>query len=1122
MNKFLHRTLTVLTFVLAGTIFPNSMKAAVLANFTVSEDTLCAPGTVTFTNLSVGAVSYLWSFGDGSTDTTLNPSYTYYNAGAYTVTLVASDGLGGSDSIQQEIIIYDQSYSSLYTNKTVVCPGEPVNFSTYGSSYTEMTLNTGDGNTITSPAANEYYSYSTPGTYTASLEVSTDGYCPSSSVVTITVDASLTVNLPGYYYVSDSVLCPTSDLNYSLYNSDSTHASYMWNFGDGNNSTLSSGTHSYASAGNYILTLTASNFCGNSDTAVVTVKVDNTITPVLDSMHYGASYPYVKEISICPNTSVALGFDYGYYPADVKYMWYSGTGDSSDAAYTSFHYPSLGTYYATLVIKNGCDNYDTGKVKVNVVNTIPVYLNPADVTVYPSTSCPNTQIDFSLYNTGLYSSHIWNFGNGVTDSAAYTSYSYADTGSYNVEIRVFNSCGNYDSLIVPVSVTNTQPATLYAYDYGVSSSGGLITTDSVCPGEPVDFVFADYYSYYSGYEPLWIFGDGDSTYVSNPTHVYNVAGIYTAKLLVKNGCGNYDSGFVTIKIDTTLLPTASIYYYGTVPICPSDGIQLSGSGGLTYAWNFDDGSPIDSSQNPFHVFPTTGSYDVTLTVDNYCGNTDTAVFTIVADSTGGPSLFLFASEDEVCPGDSVYFEPSVTTYNSYLWNFGDGTTSNEVSPAHVYTGTFGYYTVYCVVTNSCGVSDTIYYSGTYGYIMVDTSLSPDVYFTYSSSLCQGDEIFFYPDNVSMGQKNNQSGETLPASATYVWDFGDGVSSTDKFPSHIYSQPGNYLVTLFYTNSCGNTDSYSELITVSQALSLSGTVTSSTGPVIAGNVYLVKFDTVAYEFPVVDTASIGFTGGYYFPAVPAGNYLIYAQADSILYPTAVKTFHTSEYRWDSSMVVTQTCQNPASADITLVELNLAPGDGKVSGTILEGTENQRSLVPGDPIPGIDVSLEQVPGGAVAMTVTDANGEYSFKNLPPATYTLWVGIPGLPMDSSYTITITSTDTVFSQLDFFVDSNSIYVDPLIGIATVEGNNFTASVFPNPFSSSSELSVNMKENGELNVEIMTLLGNRIPVLRKQNVSKGQTNFSLEKYFEELPSGIYFIRIAIESENRVIKVIRQ
>src|SRR5665213_476683 len=78
-------------------------SSSVLAAFTISPDTACIPGTITFTNNSLNSNSYLWSFGDGTTDTVLNPTHTYTTVGLDTVTLIAlSNGLciTGSDTLQ--------------------------------------------------------------------------------------------------------------------------------------------------------------------------------------------------------------------------------------------------------------------------------------------------------------------------------------------------------------------------------------------------------------------------------------------------------------------------------------------------------------------------------------------------------------------------------------------------------------------------------------------------------------------------------------------------------------------------------------------------------------------------------------------------------------------------------------------------------------------------------------------------------------------------------------------------------------------------------------------------------------------------------------------------------------
>ncbi len=137
-----------------------------------------------------------------------------------------------------------------------------------------------------------------------------------------------------------------------------------------------------------------------------------------------------------------------------------------------------------------------------------------------------------------------------------------------------------------------------------------------------------------------------------------------------------------------------------------------------------------------------------------------------------------------CLPFSVSFQNTSTNAVSYLWDFGDGSSSTLPSPVNIYSTT-GLYSVSLISYSSDGSSDTAFFSN---YIhVIDT---PSVDFTVQSdSICSGNDIAGFVNNTSNG-------------TSYLWDFGDGQISTTNAPTHNYSQPGTYNVTLIAYNSLG--------------------------------------------------------------------------------------------------------------------------------------------------------------------------------------------------------------------------------------------------------------------------------------------------------------------------------
>jgi len=227
----------------------------------------------------------------------------------------------------------------------------------------------------------------------------------------------------------------------------------------------------------------------------------------------------------------------------------------------------------------------------------------------------------------------------------------------------------------------------------------------------------------------------------------------------------------------------------------------------SYSWNFGDGTPNSNAKDPQHPFLNAGTYTVTLTV-NYGGTISTHSETITVIN---PPVFTFTKlNDSVCPGGSVSFLPSVTSpsigaVQSYLWDFGDGGSSSSTNPTYQYMNVPNQpvrYTISLTVTdtNGCSSKDTIS-----NYIYVKPK--PIVDFSVDKS------YFCLPNIPAMVTFSDST--TVTTNNIYLWNFGDGGTSTQKNPTHGYQAVGNYSVSLTVTSSegCSNTLSKSRMVEV---------------------------------------------------------------------------------------------------------------------------------------------------------------------------------------------------------------------------------------------------------------------------------------------------------------------
>lgn len=214
-----------------------------------------------------------------------------------------------------------------------------------------------------------------------------------------------------------------------------------------------------------------------------------------------------------------------------------------------------------------------------------------------------------------------------------------------------------------------------------------------------------------------------------------------------------------------------------------------GTAPYTYLWDFGD-TATDTAANPSHTYDIAGNYTVRLTVTD---STATAVTITVA--TIRVLLTATATADPQCGTAplNVCFTGGAsggTEPYSYLWNFGDGVAANntrEQNPCHGYMS-IGNYNVTLTVTDAHGITGQTTLVVTViddespitAHISADTTLGLAPLRVNFSGSASGPAGFLYD---------------------YSWDFGDGETcQDDRYPQHIYSEPGTYTVTLTVTGT----------------------------------------------------------------------------------------------------------------------------------------------------------------------------------------------------------------------------------------------------------------------------------------------------------------------------------
>ena len=399
--------------------------------------------------------------------------------------------------------------------------------------------------------------------------------------------------------------------------------------------------------------------------------------------------------------------------------------------------------------------------------------------------------DLSLNAT----SWSWDFGDGNMSTEQNPSHTYAAAGTYDVTLTIENdSCNSTITEIVFIeNWTGGGNECDAFFFYSQNNSNSLEV-------EFVDFSWAtgDITSW------SWDFGDGNTSTGQNPIHTYAVEGEYEVALtIVADSCTSTITQSVWIGTwgwgnDCY----AAFYYYQSdlsVPTVAFTDDSYASGAVTSWAWDFGDGN-TSTDQNPVHTYAADGDYIVSLTINtqNSC-TSSSEYFVFVGDNSNQvpwtpgncQSFFLFTQDanDEM----TINFEDiSITNepITEWFWDFGDGNTSSEQHPSHTYPTSGVYPVTLSIATDSCQSN----------FIMLvfagDDAWYPTGCQALFLPLMSGTDVFLF--NLSTSDDNITD---------YLWDFGDGTTSTVQMPNHTYAAIGDYIITLTITSANGCTSTF---------------------------------------------------------------------------------------------------------------------------------------------------------------------------------------------------------------------------------------------------------------------------------------------------------------------------
>lgn len=484
-------------------------------------------------------------------------------------------------------------------------------------------------------------------------------------------------------------VCLNEQNNFTDQSTDpaSTITNWTWDFGDGNTSTQQNPNHTYAADGSYTVFLTVDNNDGCSHDTSFNVTVYP--LPVAD-------FTFTE---VCADQATDLNSTSVVAPPSVVQNYYWDIENDGSVEYnnanTTHNFGTHGNYDVELVVETdfGCSD--------SVVQSFDVFPLP-NVQFTATPLCfgePTTFNDqTTVPNGGTVNGWAWDFGDGNGDVIQNPQHTYGNPNTYSVQLDVVTDNGCTGSLTDDIDIFPLPTA-----DF---------TVNNECFYDALSFINQ---SSANVNQWEWDFGDGNTSGLSNPSHQYASAGIYTVELIVNtaNGCADTTEVDVTayaqpnaeFEIDPVCLNNSSLF--GDLSaINPVDGDNITG-----WQWDFGDGN-TSTQQNPTHSYGTEGVYNVSLTVISNFGCEDN--YTL--DATVWPLPVVDFTPTDVCLDFNTQFSDFSTVSNQFTsnqvidwnWDFGDGGISTNQNPSHTYgsAGTFNA-TLDLTTNNGCSSSNTL-------------------------------------------------------------------------------------------------------------------------------------------------------------------------------------------------------------------------------------------------------------------------------------------------------------------------------------------------------------------------------------------------------------------------------
>ena len=739
-------------------------------NFTGSPD--CTPFDVHIENSSVNAVEYHWDFGDGNDSTIYNSNpfiYRYTNSSfssvaSYQVTMTAYSNEGCDDVVSKTVNVYPDITAEFIPEATEVCQPFDLGFTNTSSGGFYYAWDFGDG--TSSAEESPRHTFTNTGTvdsiYTVTLLVTAENNtCSDEYSMDITVNPYISAS----FYFTEAIQCTPAVFNFT--NSSIGGTIFRWDFGDGTDSityNMNSFSRTFANSSfndavEYTVTLEAENNAGCTNQVQRSVNVHPDIRAMVTPSVTEGCHPLTVDFE-----NVSQG---GY-----TFQWDFGDGSVTDKDSPSHAFTNFTNSTITRVVKLSATS--PGFCHSDTSFTITIHPLPKTfINIDNSIACPPFDLEIENGTVGA-QSYTWFTGDGesfTTGSGLPFIHRYLNPGAeiaaYDLRLIAETEFGCIDSAMQKVYVYPDVITSFSSVTEGCSPLTVRFTDESV-----------------RAVEHIWDLGDGSVSRLKDPVnHYFNNSLFDTSFTVQQIGISRYGCrDTMSYLIEVYPQPVSEFTAQPTHQTWPSARVELintTNPGYWDFAWDFDDGNTSSQKDPGYHTFSDYGDYEISLHASSTnCSHSVTHTVRVLP----APPIPNFNIPDPGCVPHPVQFINNSVYGHTWLWDFGDGNTSTEAEPFHVFEIP-GLYNVTLTVTGDGGTRVAYREVEAYSLPVADFTVAPELV------MLPGQKVQLF----NLSENGNR----------YLWDLGDGTQSSEQNPIHLYTETGEFDISLrvWTVNEC---------------------------------------------------------------------------------------------------------------------------------------------------------------------------------------------------------------------------------------------------------------------------------------------------------------------------------